>query len=63
MLDDYRVGPGVRDCLHGLFIVVGMLQVGYGILADENSEHPFAAAEMVRIPMLGASRESATAAR
>jgi hypothetical protein len=31
-----------------IFIVVGMLKVGYGILADANSVYPFAAGEMER---------------
>jgi hypothetical protein len=31
-----------------LFIVVGMLKVGYGILADEDSSYPFAPEEMER---------------
>jgi hypothetical protein len=31
-----------------LFIVVGMLKVGYGILSDEDSSYPFAPEEMER---------------
>jgi hypothetical protein len=31
-----------------LFMVVGMLKVGYGLLADENSAYPFAPEEMER---------------
>ena len=31
-----------------LFIVVGMLKIGYGVLADENSAYPFAPEEMER---------------
>ena len=31
-----------------LFVVVGMLKVGYGLLADENSAYPFAPEEMER---------------
>jgi hypothetical protein len=31
-----------------LFIVVGMLKIGYGALADENSAYPFAIEEMER---------------
>jgi hypothetical protein len=32
-----------------LFMVVGMLKVGYGLLADENSAYPFAPEEMERL--------------
>jgi hypothetical protein len=30
------------------FIAVGMMKVGYGLLADENSPYPFAPEEMQR---------------